>query len=168
MWRAAVPANERVRPVAELGRGGLRFPQTGAARRAVLRVVEEEANDVHIFSGRETIRIPRRPSYGVGPVLPIKHANAAIDFRCWVFEAFDRQPADWRVLYDSDGVSPWTIQSGTIQSGGWGAHTLFPVEPSFPSSRFRIRLTNGNEHQCMHIRGFELFGAILPPWRIEV
>ena len=78
MWRAAVPANERVRPVAELGRGGLRFPQTGAARRAVLRVVEEEANDVHIFSGRETIRIPRRPSYGVGPV-PIEHANAAIE-----------------------------------------------------------------------------------------
>ena len=92
----------------------------------------------------------------------------ACHFRCWVFEAFDRQLADWRVLYDSDGVSPWTIQSGTIQSGGWGAHTLFPVEPSFPSSRFRIRLTNGNEHQCMHIRGFELFGAILPPWRIDV
>ena len=44
---------------------------------------------------------------------------------------------------------------------------LFPVEPSFPSSRFRIRLTNGFEHQCMHIRGFELFGAILPPWRID-
>ena len=101
-----------------------------------------------------------------------KHFRAgncfACHFRCWVFEAFDRQLADWRVLYDSDGVSPWTIQSGTIQSGGWGAHILFPVEPSFPSSRFRIRLTNGNEHQCMHIRGFELFGAILPPWRIDV
>ena len=40
----------------------------------------------------------------------------------------------------------------------------------FPSSRFRIRLTNvthGLGHQCMHIRGFELFGAILPPWRID-
>ena len=94
----------------------------------------------------------------------------ASHFRDWVFEAFDGQLADWRVLYDSDGVSPWTIQSGTIQSGGWGAHTLFPVEPSFPSSRFRIRLTNvthGLGHQCMHIRGFELFGAILPPWRID-
>ena len=99
-------------------------------------------------------------------VLGLEIASAC-HFRNWVFEAFDGQLADWRVLYDSDGVSPWTIQSGTIQSGGWGAHILFPVEPSFPSSRFRIRLTNGFEHQCMHIRGFELFGAILPPWRID-
>ena len=45
------------------------------------------------------------------------------------------------------------------------------VEPSFPSSRFRIRLvqpTDVDLIQCMHIRGFELFGAILPPWRIDV
>ena len=89
----------------------------------------------------------------------------ASHFRDWVFEAFDGQLANWRVLYDSDGVSPWPLPAG-----GWGAHTMFPVEPSFPSSRFRIRLTNvthGLGHQCMHIRGFELFGAILPPWRID-
>ena len=89
----------------------------------------------------------------------------SLHFRDWVFEAFDGQLANWRVLYDSDGVSPWPLPSG-----GWGAHTMFPVEPSFPSSRFRIRLTNvthGLGHQCMHIRGFELFGAILPPWRID-
>ena len=89
----------------------------------------------------------------------------ASHFRNWVFEAFDGQLANWHVLYDSDGVSPWPLPAG-----GWGAHTMFPVEPSFPSSRFRIRLTNvthGLGHQCMHIRGFELFGAILPPWRID-
>ena len=44
--------------------------------------------------------------------------------------------------------------------------------PSFGSSRFRIRLTERADetldHQCMHIRGFDLFGAILPPWRIDV
>ena len=43
---------------------------------------------------------------------------------------------------------------------------------SFGSSRFRIRLTERTDetldHQCMHIRGFELFGAILPPWRMDV
>ena len=84
----------------------------------------------------------------------------------WVFEAFDRQLADWRVLYDSDGVSPWPIATGE-----WGAHTLFRVGPSFASSRFRIRLTSFDitrHESCMHVRGFELFGAILPPWRIDV
>ena len=85
-------------------------------------------------------------------------------FRNWVFEAFDFQLSDWRVLYDADGVSPWRTQSGT-----WGFHTRFPVEPSFPSSSFRIRLGQPTDvdPQCMHIRGFEIFGAILPPWRID-
>jgi hypothetical protein len=89
----------------------------------------------------------------------------ARNFRHWVFEAFDRQLADWRVLYDSGGVSPWPIGPG-----GWGAHALFQVGPSFPSARFRIRLTSFDiirDASCLHIRGFEVFGAILPPWRID-
>ena len=39
---------------------------------------------------------------------------------------------------------------------------------SFASNRFRIRLLEGDEEErCMHIRGLELFGKILPPWRID-
>ena len=92
----------------------------------------------------------------------------ARNFRYWVFEAFDGQLSDWRVLYNSDGVSPWP--QNPIPDLIWGAHTLFRVGPSFPSSRFRIRLTSFDitqDESCMHIRGFEVFGAILPPWRID-
>ena len=36
------------------------------------------------------------------------------------------------------------------------------------SNRFRIRLLEGDEEErCMHIRGLELFGKILPPWRLD-
>ena len=42
---------------------------------------------------------------------------------------------------------------------------------SFASNRFRIRLLEGDHHagegRCMHIRGLELYGTILPPWRID-
>jgi len=92
----------------------------------------------------------------------------ARNFRYWVFEAFDDQLSDWRVLYNADGVSPWP--HNPITDLIWGAHTLFRVGPPFPSSRFRIRLTSFDmtrDESCMHIRGFELFGAILPPWRID-
>ena len=46
----------------------------------------------------------------------------------------------------------------------------------FASTRFRIRLTEIEpendfeenwDDRCMHICGFELYGTILPPWRID-
>jgi hypothetical protein len=40
----------------------------------------------------------------------------------------------------------------------------------FASTRFRIRLDSDLfqvGQRCMHIRGLELFGTILPPWRID-
>ncbi len=107
----------------------------------------------------------------------------ASNFRFWVFEAFDSEQDGWRVLYDSAGVSPWDAvrgptryeQSGDADRGTdpyWanedgGTYKLFAVDAAFASSRFRIRLTDGDVDQCMHIRGLELFGTILPPWRIE-
>ena len=44
-------------------------------------------------------------------------------------------------------------------------HRRFTVDAAFASSNYRIRVTN--DHQCMHIRGFDLYGTILPPWRID-
>ena len=39
---------------------------------------------------------------------------------------------------------------------------------SFASNRFRVRLLESDEEgRCMHIRGLELFGTILPPWRLD-
>ena len=48
----------------------------------------------------------------------------------------------------------------------------------FASTRFRIRLDqpeseseseedDDHDHRCMHIRGLELYGTIMPPWRID-
>ena len=103
---------------------------------------------------------------------------SASAFRFWVFEAFDSEQDGWRVLYESLGVSPWAPEMHYEQSGDaergvdpyWahhdgGTYKLFPVNAAFASSNFRIRVTN--EQQCMHIRGLELFGTILPPWRID-
>ena len=93
----------------------------------------------------------------------------AENFDSWVFEAFDSEQDGWRVLYDSEGVSPWLDGSGFH----FGPHKLFQVHRPFASSRFRIRQTHPHGtseeefHQCMHIRGLELFGTILPPWRID-
>ena len=86
-------------------------------------------------------------------------------FDSWVFEAFDSEQDGWRVLYDSEGVSPWADESGGAE---FGQHKLFQVHSPFASSRFRIRLAHdSDDYQCMHIRGLELFGTILPPWRID-
>ena len=82
-------------------------------------------------------------------------------FRNWVFEAYSENENVWHTLYDSGGVIPWK-QPGT------GKLTVFPVDCSFGASQFRIRLDHGEgQCQCMHIRGLELFGTILPPWRID-
>ena len=77
---------------------------------------------------------------------------AASSFQDWKFEAFDGQ--EWRELYYSQ-ASPY--ESGVV----------FPVSPrdAFASSRFRLRLA-GFDGQCMHVRGLEVFGTILPPWRL--
>ena len=37
----------------------------------------------------------------------------------------------------------------------------------FASTRFRIRLVESDvDQRCMHVRGLEIFGTILPPWRV--
>ena len=88
-------------------------------------------------------------------------------FNSWVFEAFDSEQDGWRVLYDSEGVSPWLDVGGCE----FGPYKLFQVHSPFASSRFRIRQTHPHSEEefnpCMHIRGLELFGTILPPWRID-
>ena len=91
-------------------------------------------------------------------------------FDDWVFEAFDAEREEWRGLYYCD-ESPW-VNRQEDETFVREEPIDFPAGASFGSSRFRIRLTERTDetldHQCMHIRGFELFGAILPPWRMDV
>ena len=85
-------------------------------------------------------------------------------FKDWMFEAFDGE--EWRqIFYDPYG--PWP-------GIRWDSNELAqPVMfgrlgDAGASSRFRIRLAESNvEERCMHIRGLELFGTILPPWRLD-
>ena len=73
---------------------------------------------------------------------------------------------EWRELYYCD-ESPWA--RSTAASLLRRAVNI-PVDASFGSSRFRIRLAASERYsaRCFHLRGFDLFGAILPPWRIDV
>ena len=85
-------------------------------------------------------------------------------FLDWAFEAFDGE--EWRRLLHSR-TSPWP---GGFYLGGDGA-VVFQLWYPFASTRFRIRLLEPalsmHAHRCMHIRGLELYGTIMPPWRID-
>ena len=85
-------------------------------------------------------------------------------FLDWAFEAFDGE--EWRRLLHSR-TSPWP---GGFYLGGDGA-VVFQLWYPFASTRFRIRLLEPalsmHPHRCMHIRGLELYGTIMPPWRID-
>ena len=97
-------------------------------------------------------------------------------FQCFVFEAYDCDRLEWHTLYESNGVSPWA----DVQAHEEAETKCFDVD-AFTSTRFRIRLTNPRDApqhlvsnlvvmfhggQCMHLRAFELFGTVLPPWQV--
>ena len=83
-------------------------------------------------------------------------------FKCFVFEAYDRDRLAWHTLYESNGVGPWE----DVPSGPRPEVKYFDVD-AFTSTRFRIRLVDTQEAwQCMHLRAFEVFGTVLPPWQV--
>jgi len=85
-------------------------------------------------------------------------------FKDWTFEAFDGE--EWRQIY-YNRYGPWP-------EARWDSNELAqPVMfgrlgDAGASSRFRIRLAESNlTERCMHVRGLELYGTIMPPWRID-
>ena len=93
-------------------------------------------------------------------------------FRDWTFEAFDDERAEWRGLYSCD-QSPWEHVPDHASIQGFTSPpycvepVILPVYADFASTRFRIRLLETDEEgRCMHIRGLELFGTVLPPWQV--
>ena len=87
-------------------------------------------------------------------------------FRDWTFEAFDGE--GWRQLQYC-AHSPFPHYPGISTSVNYPPVSFWlPGTADCVSTRFRIRLAeNGGAHRCMHIRGLELYGTILPPWRID-
>ena len=77
-------------------------------------------------------------------------------FRDWTFEAFDGE--NWRQLCNFTGTM--SAERRTFWRVG--------AADRVASNRFRIRLAEtGEPYRCMHIRGLELLGTVLPPWRID-
>ena len=121
----------------------------------------------HLEGGQECSLTPGSYiEYGLPFQLLISHFRFAFgacggpSFRYWKFEAFDGE--GWRELYSSQ-ASPWT-DVFPLQTRPF---VVFHVNrrDAFASSRFRLRLA-GNGTQHMHVRGLEVFGTILPPWRV--
>ena len=92
----------------------------------------------------------------------------ACNFRHWVFEAYDADRLEWHTLYDSNGVSPWAdIVDNFYNPDLPKPETKYFDVDAFTSTRFRIRLTHYAMHyHCMHLRAFDLFGTVLPPWQV--
>ena len=76
-------------------------------------------------------------------------------FRDWTFEAFDGE--NWRQLCNFTGTM--SAERRTFWRVG--------AADRVASNRFRIRLAEtGEPYRCMHIRGLEVFGTIMPPWQV--
>ncbi len=94
-------------------------------------------------------------------------------FDNWSFQAFCESDPEsskgyWRIHYYKL-QSPWADEESDDEdhSPAGGRPILFPCfRDPLPASRFRIHM-HGSEHMHMHLRGLELFGTILPPWRID-
>ena len=84
-------------------------------------------------------------------------------FKDWTFETFDGERGEWRELYYCS-ESPWVGNSEYSSLNC--TPVVIPVDGSIASSRFRIRL-GGEGDRCFHLRAFELFGKVLPPWRLD-
>ena len=132
-------------------------------------------SDCHLDSGGILIKLPlqlRASHFRIG------FGNCGSwTFRNWVFEAYSENENMWHTLYNSGGVSPWADE---FEQYRMGELKVFPADGSFGASQFRLRLIHDERGpgdpddwsdftpcQCMHIRGFELYGKILPPWRID-
>ena len=100
------------------------------------------------------------------------------DFRDWTFEAFDDERAEWRGLYLCER-SPWAEEPHVSPDGENFEAVILPVEADFASTRFRIRLLESEpdpdrgwgpgphpDYRCIHVRGLEIFGTVLPPWQV--
>ena len=85
-------------------------------------------------------------------------------FHDWSFEAFDSEREEWRRLFSCE-ENPWADMP---YAANWIPRAMtFPVNYDglpFPATRFRIML---EARKCMHLRGLELFGTLVPGWSLD-
>ena len=85
-------------------------------------------------------------------------------FRDWSFQAFDSEQREWRRLFSCEE----NLWADMPYAANWVPRAMtFPVNYDglpFPAARFRIMLEARN---CMHVRGLELFGTLLPGWSLD-
>ena len=84
----------------------------------------------------------------------------------WTFEAFDGE--DWRgLLYSARPPEPYHCEVFELVSAADFASTRFRIRLDQPESESESEEDDDHDHRCMHIRGLELYGTIMPPWRID-
>ena len=92
---------------------------------------------------------------------------SAESFTDWAFDAFDGE--NWHQLQYC-AHSPFSHHPPSPSTSVTYPPVRFwlPGTADCVSTRFRIRLAeNDGAHRCMHIRGLELYGTIMPPWRVD-
>ncbi len=132
--------------------------------------VVDQSQSIRCDGGREcALGAGSYIGYELPFLLRVSHFRLSIgrcgyySFRDWSFQAFDSEQREWRRLFSCDW-SPWA----GIPFANYAARAMtFPVNYAglpFPATRFRVMQ---GRRTCMHIRGLELFGTILPGWSLD-
>ena len=132
--------------------------------------VVDQSQSIRCDGGRECVlSAGSYIGYEIPFLLRLSHFRLSIgrcgysSFRDWSFEAFNSEQDEWQQLFSCDR-SPWA----DIPYASYVPRAVtFPVEYAglpFPATRFRIMQ---GRRTCMHIRGLELFGTLVPGWSLD-
>ena len=86
----------------------------------------------------------------------------------WTFEAFDGE--DWRpLLYAARAPEPYNREVFELMGAADFASARFRIRLDQPESESESEEDDDHDHacRCMHISGLELYGTIMPPWKID-
>ena len=134
-------------------------------------LIVDQSQSVRCDGGREcALGAGSYIGYELPFLLRLSHFRLAIG-RCgyatlcdWSFEAFDSEREEWRRLFSCE-ENPWADMP---YAANWIPRAMtFPVNYDglpFPATRFRIML---EARKCMHLRGLELFGTLVPGWSLD-
>ena len=132
--------------------------------------VVDQSQSIRCDGGRECVlSAGSYIGYEIPFLLRVSHFRLAIgrcgfpQFYDWSFEAFDSEQDEWQQLFSCDR-SPWA----DIPYASYVPRAVtFPVDYAglpFPATRFRIMQ---GRRTCVHIRGLELFGTLVPGWSLD-
>ena len=134
-------------------------------------LIVDQSQSVRCDGGREcALGAGSYIGYELPFLLRLSHFRLSIGrcgyytFHDWSFEAFDSEREEWRRLFSCE-ENPWADMP---YAANWIPRAMtFPVNYDglpFPATRFRIML---EARKCMHLRGLELFGTLVPGWSLD-